>query len=52
MPGTVPLDEGPKDRRRVGLFWIEEGNGAVILGLVIVVLALVLYALAWINRPA
>ena len=48
---TVPLDEGSKDRRRVGPFWIEEGFGVLALGAVILVAVAVLYLLAVLNRP-
>jgi hypothetical protein len=48
----VPLDEGPRDRRRVGPFWIEEGMGSVALGAAILVAALALYLLAFLTRPA
>jgi hypothetical protein len=50
MP-TVPIDEGPRDRRRVGPFWIEEGNGLLVVGAVILVAFAVLYTLAVLNRP-
>ena len=49
---TVPLDEGPPDRRRVGIFWIEEGTGLVLFGAVLLVVVLALYALAAAHRPA
>jgi hypothetical protein len=48
---TVPLDEGPPDRRRIGPFWIEEGLGLVALGGVIVAVVTALYVLALVNRP-
>lgn len=48
---TVPLDEGPPDRRRIGPFWIEEGLGLVALGGVILAVVAVLYALAIVHRP-
>jgi len=50
MP-TVPIDEGPRDRRRVGPFWIEEGNGLLVVGAVILIAFAVLYTLAVLNRP-
>ena len=50
MP-TVPIDEGPRDRRRVGPFWIEEGTGLVVAGAVILAVFAVLYVLAVVNRP-
>jgi len=50
MP-TVPIDEGPRDRRRVGPFWLEEGTGLVIVGAAILVVFAVLYVLAALNRP-
>ena len=48
---TVPLDEGPPDRRRIGPFWIEEGLGVVALGGVILAVVTALYILALVNRP-
>lgn len=51
MP-TVPIDEGPRDRRRVGPFWLEEGTGLVWVGLAILVAFAVLYTIAALNRPA
>jgi hypothetical protein len=50
--GTVPLDEGAPDRRRVGIFWIEEGTGLVLFGTVLLAVVLALYTLAVIHRPA
>lgn len=50
MP-TVPIDEGPRDRRRVGPFWLEEGTGVVLVGAAILVVFAVLYTLAALNRP-
>lgn len=50
MP-TVPIDEGPRDRRRVGPFWLEEGTGLVVVGAAILVVFAVLYVLATVNRP-
>ena len=50
MP-TVPIDEGPQDRRRVGPFWLEEGTGLVVVGAVILVVFAVLYTIAILNRP-
>jgi hypothetical protein len=48
----VPIDEGAKDRRRVGPFWIEEGMGLVLVGAVILVVVAALYTLAVVLRPA
>jgi hypothetical protein len=49
---SVPLDEGPGDRRRVGPFWIEEGNGLLITGGLVLAAVIGLYVLAVIlNRP-
>jgi hypothetical protein len=48
---TIPLDEGPKTRRRIGPFWIEEGLGLVAVGGLILVVVAVLYILAVVNRP-
>ena len=48
---TVPLDEGPRDRRRVGPFWVEEGFGLVVVGAGILLAVTVLYVLAVIARP-
>jgi len=47
----VPIDEGPRDRRRVGPFWLEEGSGLVLVGAAILVIFAVLYILAVLNRP-
>ncbi len=49
MP-TVPIDQGPPDRRRVGPFWLEEGTGLVVVGAVILLVFAVLYTLAVLNR--
>jgi hypothetical protein len=49
--GTVPLDEGPADRRRVGIFWIEEGTGLVLFGAVLLAVVLALYTVAVLHRP-
>ena len=51
MPKTVPIDEGPRDRRRVGPFWLEEGTGLVLVGAAILVVFAVLYVLAILARP-
>jgi hypothetical protein len=48
----VPIDEGAKDRRRIGPFWIEEGLGLVVGGAVIVTVVIALYILAVVLRPA
>jgi hypothetical protein len=48
---TIPLDEGPQTRRRIGPFWIEEGLGLVAVGALILVVVAVLYILAVVNRP-
>ena len=48
---TVPLDEGPQDRRRIGPFWIEEGIGLLAVGGVILAAVTVLYVLALVSRP-
>lgn len=42
----VPLDEGARDRRRIGPFWIEEGVGLVVVGAAIIIAVVVLYVLA------
>ncbi|HEX3606887.1 MAG TPA: hypothetical protein VH134_13265 [Candidatus Dormibacteraeota bacterium] len=47
----VPLDEGYPGRRRVGPFWIEEGMGLVVTGLLILGVVLALYILAVAHRP-
>ena len=49
---VVPLDEGARDRRRVGPFWIEEGPAALITGAAIVVIFAALFILAVAMRPA
>jgi hypothetical protein len=48
----VPIDEGAKDRRRIGPFWIEEGVGVLVAGAVILAAVIALYALAVVLRPA
>jgi hypothetical protein len=52
MMHPVPIDEGPKDRRRIGPFWIEEGVGLVIAGALILAAIVGLYVLAVVLRPA
>ena len=49
---AIPLDEGPPDRRRVGPFWLEEGNAGLLLGGAIVAVFIVLFSLAVVFRPA
>ena len=49
---TIPLDEGPRSRRRYGPFWVEEGIGLVVVGAVILAVVAALYILAVIERPA
>jgi hypothetical protein len=44
--GTVPLDEGARDRRRIGPFWIEEGGRLLAVGALILACILGLYILA------
>ena len=51
MP-TIPLDEGVRDRRRAGPFWIEEGNGPLWVTAAIVATVLGLYAVAAILNGA
>ncbi len=48
----VPIDEGAKDRRRIGPFWIEEGLGLVVVGALVLAVVAVLYVLAVVLRPA
>jgi hypothetical protein len=48
----VPIDEGAKDRRRIGPFWIEEGLGVVVAGGLFLVVVVALYVLAVVLRPA
>lgn len=48
---AIPLDEGPPDRRRVGPFWLEEGNGALLLGGAILVVFIALFLIAVAFRP-
>jgi len=43
---TVPLDEGPRDRRRVGPFWLEEGTWMILLGGFLLAAVLGLYVVA------
>jgi hypothetical protein len=47
----VPIDQGPRGRRRVGPFWIEEGLGVVGLGALLLAMVVALYVLALIYRP-
>ena len=47
----IPIDQGPRGRRRVGPFWIEEGLGVVGLGAVLLAAVVALYILALIYRP-
>ena len=51
MP-PVPIDEGAKNRRRIGPFWIEEGTGLLYAGAAIVAIVVALYILAVLLRPA
>jgi len=48
---AVPIDEGPRSRRRVGPFWIEEGIGLVLAGAALLLVVAGLYGLAVILRP-
>ncbi len=48
----VPIDEGAKDRRRIGPFWIEEGLGLVVAGASSWPWSSALYVLAVVLRPA
>ena len=48
----VPIDEGAKDRRRIGPFWIEEGLGLVAAGGLFLIVVVALYVLAVVLRPA
>jgi hypothetical protein len=48
----VPIDEGAKDRRRIGPFWIEEGLGVVAGGGLFLIVVVALYVLAVVLRPA
>ena len=47
---TIPLDEGPR-RRRIGPFWIEEGFGLLVIGVVIVLMVVAAYTVAVLERP-
>jgi hypothetical protein len=47
----VPIDEGAKDRRRIGPFWIEEGVGLLYAGAAILALVVALYIVAVLLRP-
>jgi hypothetical protein len=51
MPTVVPIDEGPRDRRRVGPFWIEEGFGLLAVGAGILIVFAVLYTIAALTAP-
>lgn len=48
---AIPLDEGAPDRRRVGVFWLEEGNAGLWLGAGILGLFVLLLLLAVVFRP-
>jgi hypothetical protein len=48
---TVPIDEGPRNRRRVGPFWLEEGTGLVVVGAILLIVFAALYTLATLMRP-
>jgi hypothetical protein len=48
----VPIDEGAKDRRRIGPFWIEEGLGVVAAAGLFLIVVVALYVLAVVLRPA
>jgi hypothetical protein len=48
----IPLDEGARDRRRIGPFWIEEGLAVVVAGGLFLVAVVALYILAVALRPA
>ena len=48
----VPIDEGARDRRRIGPFWIEEGLGLVYAGAAILAVVIALYIVAVLLRPA
>jgi hypothetical protein len=50
MP-TVPIDQGPRRRRRIGPFWIEEGFGLYAVGAAILTAVAVLYSWAVVARP-
>lgn len=45
MP-SIALDEGARDQRRTGPFWIEEGNGPLWVGAAIIAMVLGLYSVA------
>ena len=51
MP-SIALDEGARDQRRTGPFWIEEGNGPPWVGAAIVAMVLGLYSVAAILNGA
>jgi hypothetical protein len=51
MP-DIPLDGGARDQRRIGPFWIEEGNGPLWMGAAIVAAALGLFSAAVILNGA
>lgn len=51
MP-PVPIDEGARDRRRIGPFWIEEGMGLVYAGAAFLAVVVALYIVAVLLRPA
>src|SRR5205807_8581770 len=54
VPGrmrTVPIDQGPRDRRRIGPFWVEEGLGLVAVGAAVLAAVTALYVVAVLYRP-
>jgi hypothetical protein len=49
---TFSLDTSPRDQRRAGPFWIEEGSGLIWFGDAVIVAVLGLYVLAAILNGA
>jgi len=49
---VIPLDEGYRDRRRVGAFWVEESDGLIWFGDLVVIAVIGLYILAAVFNGA
>lgn len=49
---TIPIDQGPRDRRRIGPFWIEEGLELLVVEALILAVVVAVYVLAVAHRPS
>lgn len=47
---TIPLDQGPGGRRRVGPFWLEEGTPLVVFGALLLTIAVAFYVFALVSH--